>query len=109
MSPQKAIREFPQTPLARWLSLIVSGLLLPAMLMAGVWGATLDKRLTKIESNRFTSMDASALQITLAKKDAEILALIAQMQKQVAVSGAHIDQLKKDLDRLQERVDQWRD
>ena len=63
-----SVARFPESPIAKWVQFVVAVLIVPVL----IWGFASyidhEKRLTKIEANRFTASDAHRIYEILATK-----------------------------------------
>lgn len=98
------MRHFPDSDAGTWIRWLSQVIILPVIVYVLLTQVDHDRRLAVIEANRFTSRDASDLQLAVAAKDAELLSLINEVRRGNAVHEERIVAMIDDLRELRSRV-----
>ena len=99
-----AARKFPMSDTGTWIRWVPQVIVIPLIVYVLITQIGHDKRIAVMEANRFTSNDASNLQLAVAAKDAELLSLINELRRTNAVSTERIEAIREDLAELQVRA-----
>lgn len=102
----EGFKKFPNGDTGTWIRWLAQVMVIPFIVFVFIQVSALDKRMSVVEANRFTSKNAADLQLVLQQKDAQLLALINDIKRDGAVQEERINVLLRDLDRIQEELEE---
>lgn len=93
MALGEKINGFPSSPVGKWVQLVGTLVILPLL----AWGFVIERRVTRIESNRFTASDGLNMYQALNDKADKEDVPPPEVQQAIARLNADIAEIKGDL------------